>query len=238
MGERERCESDAWVAEPCPLDEPACEAGNCVLRGPQMVGVGAFYVDSTEVTVAQYREFLTARGDDFSGQPGVCAWNDSYYDPARAFNPDDWPITYVDWCDAAAYCAWAGKRLCGSVGGGPIAADDFLEPAMSQWYLACGGPEGGSHPNGDPECNSSGDTQPIAPVGSFAGCEGFYPGLFDLEGNVAEWVDACDGMAGAEDTCYLAGGSIIDNTSFCTNTLADYPRNGTARPFGFRCCSG
>ena len=65
--------------------------------------------------------------------------------------------------------------------------------------------------------------------------------LFDLEGNVAEWVDACERSnpaSPAADICYLAGGSIIDNQSFCTEAFDEYTRETTARPFGFRCCSG
>jgi len=64
----------------------------------------------------------------------------------------------------------------------------------------------------------------LAPVASFPGCEGFYPGLFDLEGNVAEWVDSCDGSSGPNDHCTLAGGSEIDQIAYCTETFTDMLR--------------
>jgi sulfatase modifying factor 1 len=234
---REVCTAGQWASSACPVTQPACAAGQCALQGPPLVQVSGFTIDGTEVTVAQYQQFLNAKGSDTSGQPSVCAWNKSY-DSAAALNPATWPITNIDWCDAFAYCAWAGEHLCGKIGGGPLAGADVLVETKSQWFLACGGPGGSSHPNSSSKCNSSGGTGDLAPVGSTAGCQGFYPGIFDMEGNAAEWVDSCDSTdAGATDTCHLLGGSYIDNQSYCTESF-DYPRNETAYPFGFRCCGG
>jgi formylglycine-generating enzyme required for sulfatase activity len=78
----------------------------------------------------------------------------------------------------------------------------------------------------------------VAPVGTFLGCEGFYPGLFDMEGNVAEWVDLCEGTGGAADICYALGGSVVDSQSYCTEIPYDFPRDGKYFTTGFRCCSG
>jgi hypothetical protein len=42
----------------------------------------------------------------------------------------NFPITNVDWCDAYAYCAGIGKRLCGKIGGGTLdqgGLDDVIE---------------------------------------------------------------------------------------------------------------
>jgi hypothetical protein len=236
---RETCTGGQWKSDPCPLNRPACEAmGQCVVRGPTMVAVGSFYVDSTEVTVAHYKAFLTAKGNDTSNQSSVCSWNTNYYDPVQAMSPDTWPISYVDWCDAAAFCKWAGKRLCGKVGGGAIPQAQLFEQNSSQWYLACGGTGGGTHPNGNSVCNSNNGNGTLAPVASFPGCEGNYPGLFDLEGNAAEWVDSCSSTAGANDTCSLMGGSFFDSKSYCTEVYDDRLRSDTAVSFGFRCCSG
>jgi formylglycine-generating enzyme len=234
---RERCEDGDWVSDPCPLDEPACVSGRCELRGPTMVKVGSFYIDSTEVTVADYVAFLDAKGDDTSGQPQVCSWNTSFYDDTPV-DPDNWPITWVDWCDAHAYCDWAGKRLCGAIEGGAVAEAAVLDQTVSQWFLACGGSYGSSHPNANADCNSTGGNGGLAAVGSHAECEGFYPGLFDMEGNAAEWVDSCRAESGATDICMLVGGSHIDNQSYCTEYFDEFERDTTAGPFGFRCCSG
>jgi sulfatase modifying factor 1 len=234
---RERCGDSGWVSDACPLDTPACDAGECVLRGPEMIRVGAFYVDATEVTVADYIEFLDVPADQRAAQPDVCSWNTMFYD-GDPLEPDDWPITYVDWCDAWSYCDWAGKRLCGAREGGAVAPADALDQDHSQWFLACGGPGGGSHPNDDPVCNSSGGFGSLEAVGSNAGCEGHYPGLFDMEGNAAEWVDSCGAETGASDVCMLLGGSYVDSKSYCSEVFDEFSRDTSAHPFGFRCCSG
>jgi formylglycine-generating enzyme required for sulfatase activity len=209
-----------------------------VVRGPVMVSVGSFYIDSTEVTVADYKKFLAAKGSDTGGQPSECSWNTAYWDSTNAMNPDTWPITNVDWCDARAFCAWAGKRLCGKIGGGSVTAEAhlFTAPPTNEWYLACGGPAGGTHPNANPTCNSNDGFGNLAPVGSYPGCEGFYPGLFDMEGNAAEWIDGCGTSEGGA-VCFLLGGAIFDQQSYC-DEVYDYSPDTLAVSFGFRCCGG
>lgn len=208
------------------------------LPGPTLIEAGGYAVDSTEVTVGQYKEFLKAKAGDVTGQPEACSWNDSYYDVASVpLENEMWPVANVDWCDATAYCSWAGKRLCGAIGGGAIEFGDFGDPAKSQWFRACGGPLGQPHPNTDWECNDNGGFDDLAPVASFPGCEGFYAGLFDLQANVAEWVDSCNGSSGQEDHCILAGGSALNQDAYCNQAFTDIERAETSPYFGFRCCS-
>lgn len=242
---REVCTAGSWLPQPCPLAQPACDGeGQCVVRGPALVSVGNFFVDATEVSVSQYGQFLTAKGSDVSGQSEVCSWNQEYWDYGAhpIMEPANQPITYVDWCDAAAYCSWAGMHLCGRIGGGAIDRSEVFEPTLSQWYVACGGPGGGTHPNDSPMCNSSQGFSDVADVATFPGCEGYFPGLFDMEGNVSEWVDGCDSTAGAADVCYQMGGNIFDPGSYCTEVYNDaedaFRRDEKAVASGFRCCSG
>jgi len=229
---RMRCEEGRWVSDPCPQDAPACQDGACVLRGPVMVDVGDFLIDATEVTAAHYLAFLEARGDDVSGQPPECSWNTEYWDASNSMNPDDSPVTYVDWCDARAYCAWAGKRLCGRIGGGSIDTVSALDENQSQWFRACGGPLGAGRPNPAAECNDDGN---ISAVGSYAECEGYPTGVFDMVGNVEEWIDGCDDDSGADGTCYVVGGSYLEY-SWCDRLPYGARRDRRVRPFGFRCC--
>ena len=106
-----------------------------------------FCIDTTEVTRAEYRDFLLATAGDAAGQRATCAWNDSFAPAARGcpvstFQPEtqgDRPVVCIDWCDAVAYCAWAGKRLCGQIGGGSLPGffGGAFDPARSQWHAAC-----------------------------------------------------------------------------------------------------
>lgn len=207
-----------------------------------MAKATSFYIDSTEVTKAQYDLFLTAKGTDVSGQSAACTWNKSYT-PAGAAVDDPRPIVNVDWCDAAAYCAWADKRLCGAIGGGTLATADLNNPAKAQWYLACGGAAEERYPYGGftkkvDYCNEYFSGY-MADAGKFNKCEGHYTGIFDMVGNAAEWIDSCDTAGGADhslDNCQLEGGSFIRDDYTC-QTYFDSPRNDHADVFGFRCCS-
>lgn len=221
---------------PCAAPTPTCQAGKCVSRGARMIKAGSSYVDSTEVTVESYQLFLAAKGDDTAGQADECAWNDSYAPAVKLAAPKQ-PVTHVDYCDAVAYCSWADKRLCGKIGGGALAFADLASPTKSQWFAACGGPKGQPYPYGTqpiPEaCNSDGMS--VEPVASHPECQGFADGLFDMVGNVAEWVDACDASSGAADGCETIGGSYLDSGTCSLSSLKH--RDEQLPNVGFRCCS-
>ena len=62
-----------------------------------------FYMDVTEVTVGQFKKFLSEADHPFDSK----LWGKFYkYSPA-----DKHPMIYVTWFDATAYAEWAGKRL-------------------------------------------------------------------------------------------------------------------------------
>jgi sulfatase modifying factor 1 len=209
-------------------------------------------IDPTEVTQAQYQQFLATQVPT-EGQEGLCSWNTSY---APAVSPDcdppndpnylNRPIICIDWCDAVAYCKWAGRHLCGRIGGGSILPQDGNDPAKSEWYAACS--KGGSRPYAYPygasyikdKCNTG--LQHVTPVdvGYYTECEGGYPGIFDMSGNVEEWEDACDSGAAngpSEDGCLIRGGAFWsdDKQSRCDSSSKP-PRSGVSHDWGFRCC--
>ncbi len=254
---------------------PQCPAG----RGPTMVQIpgpegGAYCIDSTEVTNAQYSVFLRDTAGDAGGQPTACAWNKTFavqdqdggpppascgYDPvSRA----DYPVQCIDWCDARAFCAWAGKRLCRPIGGthqfAAYSPMDFMvvgDPRFDERKNAC--TSGGRHPYvyGDNyvagRCIDS-QFDATAPVMSAPGCQSpevGYAGVFDLLGNVWEFHDACLGDGGASDICAILGGSAIDvNSESCMGIALMPPnltpsyvlaerRTYTSDLLGFRCCA-
>jgi formylglycine-generating enzyme len=236
---------------PCVTPDPICDIGACVHRGPTLVAIESvdasqkYWVDATEVTNGQYNDFLNAQVtlQSDSKSPAFCAWNDSYGTPNVSDSANQ-PVSRVDWCDAYAYCAWAGKRLCGKIGGGVVPQADVANKDVDQWYLACRGKADTAYPYGDGyvgvACNgadmSVGGTVPVA---TDADCEGGFPGLFDMSGNVAEWEDSCTGSSGANDTCRVRGGSYTaaSDKLTCDFTPTVLRSVATAKNIGFRCCA-
>jgi formylglycine-generating enzyme required for sulfatase activity len=211
-------------------------------------------IDRTEVTQKQYAEFLAA--GVVASQPPECAFNTTFvpgqlaagiacspslYDP---IGRPDAPVRCVDWCDAYAFCSWAGKRLCRAIGGGVLAFAQYADPSKSEWMVACGGDPPRDYPYGvvytpgachaDPDAGSL-DPFPVATAPS---CVGSVSGLFDMSGNVAEWEDACDADAGKDDVCRIRGGGNLSSPSAlaCAGNGSG-PRGAMGTLTGFRCCA-
>jgi len=206
-------------------------------------GADTYCIDATEVTNEAYAKFL-ATNPSVESQPPVCAFNDSFQPgtwPA-ASGEEKHPVTEVDWCDARAYCAWAGKRLCGRIGGGTLLYADYQDPKRSEWFNACSAEGTRDYPYAgiyDAEaCNGvDKDLNGTVEVGSLEGCEGSVPGLFDMSGNVLEWEASCDGELGDKDLCRVRGGSYGDNNSTLRCNYPHTVARGTKLPrIGFRCC--
>jgi formylglycine-generating enzyme len=208
---------------------------------------GLFAIDATEVTNAEYQKFLTSTAAlDAGASDPNCAWKRSHAPLVGCSRNTaaDAPVSCVDWCDAQAYCAWAGKRLCGGMSGSTISPTDSPDPGLSRWTRACAGGVGKAYSYGDTlepgRCNErSADAGAPRPVGSFARCEGTPSGLFDMLGNVAEWEDACD-LAGPspDNRCSARGGSYDTLAVDVRCAFVQLRTRSTAEPgIGFRCCS-
>jgi formylglycine-generating enzyme required for sulfatase activity len=153
--------------------------------GHQTVHTPAFLIDPTEVSNRQYAEFLRATHRD---PPHY--WP-APYDPSI----DDLPVVGVCWEDAAAYAAWAGKRL----------------PTLPEWLAATGVVLGRPFPWVDAEAGSGSSRGNVrgtprsgppsreaewkcylenaVAVGSCP--EASTPeGVFHLYGNVSEWTES------------------------------------------------
>jgi formylglycine-generating enzyme len=232
------------------------KAGPALVEVPSPSG-GTMCIDETEVTVEQYQAFVSA-GVSLGGQPPVCAANKSYERDGACSQKKtvctgpDCPVTCVDWCDAHAYCAWAGKRLCGAFSGGAVNPNDIGDPKLSQWMHVCSSGTGqfgakNSFPYGntfDPlVCDTADGTQcdPYATckalhVKSHPGCvaTGDFAGIYDMSGKVWEWEDNCGG-----GTCRVRGGSaysvaIANACGYASDPLSQLQGFDSV---GFRCCS-
>lgn len=226
---------DAVVSSRCPNG-----------RGPTMLPVdapgGSFCIDTTEVTRAHYVAFLDS-APSTTGQPAACAWNTSFSSGVASVDmtKTDHPMVKVDWCDAVAFCAWAGKRLCGAIGSGALLTTaQTTDPTKSEWMFACtrGGTRG--FPYGQVEdittCNTDNPAGTTEPVGKRAACAGGFPGLFDMSGNVSEWENACSGTSPSGDFGCVNRGGNWATSGRCSYSSIDSVQ-GTSSDWGFRCCA-
>lgn len=178
------------------------ETGHPDERPVQRVTLSAYAIDRYEVTHAQYQRYVIEAG---GAAPPY--WTGSAY-PAGL---DDYPVLGIRWEDAAAYCAWAGKRL----------------PSEAEWERACRGDDGQTYPWGDRW--DAGRAQVDRAPGSFR------PGAGGQarEGTAAEalWpllMDAGQGRAGpfpAPVGSHPAGASpfgVLDMAGNAAEWAADY----------------
>jgi len=137
---------------------------------------GGLWIDRREVTSADYAEFLAAV--EASGHATCPAGERRRFPAGKDHTPSaaapspDHPVASVDHADAAAYAAWAGKRL----------------PTAAEWRLAA---FGGRPPAVDAANLRGVDDGHLwagpAGVGHRAPC-----GARALVGNAAEWLAAAD----------------------------------------------
>jgi sulfatase modifying factor 1 len=256
-----------------------CFSGGCSstcptsLHGPPLVkvptpGGGIMCIDSTEVTIGQYEEFVADRAGDASGQIPECEWNLYFHPPDECTGgpstlpePLKHPQECVDWCDAAAFCSWAGKRLCGGLDQRNVPMADLADATKDAWYNACSSGGVNHYPFGD-TCNTmpcilTGLVSIQVPAGYGCQASGAYQGVWDLVGNVAEWEDSCsrDPIGGGKnDFCQIRGRGN-GAASSVPGSCADWDRDDTAwcsavpigstrrcrsclgRHVGFRCCA-
>lgn len=155
-----------------------------------------FWIDKTPVTNRQFARFVQATGYKTTAeQTGIgCAntgekWEDvvgaDWQHPGGPatdiHDKADHPVVQVSWADAAAYAAWAGKRL----------------PTEQEWEKAARGTDGRLYPWGNQMpthalCNFDKYEKGTTPVGQ-SSPQGDSPyGCVDMAGNVWEWTSSDD----------------------------------------------
>lgn len=200
-----------------------------------------YYIDRHEVTNAKYEECVKDGKCEAPKKVGSESQTSYYDNPAFA----DYPVIYVTWSDADAYCKYVGKRL----------------PSEAEWEKAVRGTSIKTYPWGDskPTCTlanvfntasgstCSGDTQV---VGSYPDGKSQF-GVMDMAGNVFEWVNdwysdsyyknaSSNNPTGPTEGTYrvLRGGGWSSNGVFLRTASRSYdPDFNNSKDTGFRCAS-
>jgi formylglycine-generating enzyme required for sulfatase activity len=231
---------------------PQCQG----VKGAPMVflddGLGngtGYCIDVREVSVAEFNTFKQLVGDT-PKQQAPCSANLGWQNIGES---SQLPMRYVDWCDATAFCAWAGKRLCGRIGGGAnTTSTEASDPTLDEWFRACTNAGTSVYPYGDAFngniCNTHTPGNNVDDVGSNVGCHGTgdpFDKLFDMSGNVGEWTAYCDPDSGGavpdeDEYCYLRGGdftTVVPETSGrCDYTEKKQRLEAPTITMGIRCC--
>lgn len=207
----------------------------------------AFYIDRNLVTAADYAKFIQEKGPTGpKGEmyldvtdPDVLVLNISgKWLPKEGF--ENHPVGELSRYGAAAYCAWAGKRL----------------PSEAEWEKAARGTDGRLYPWGNDMPRSD-----LAFIGSYRGQTvpvGRFPkgaspyGVLDMAGQVWEWTRSVyktypynpkDGREepAAADTVVARGGhsgSGPEGLASTSREAVDAGRGATGHAYiGFRCVS-
>jgi formylglycine-generating enzyme required for sulfatase activity len=209
------------------------------------VFLDAFYIDKYEVTNSLYKICVDA---------GICTkpYNRSSNNRPQYYGNsefDDYPVIYVDWYQAKAYCEWRGARL-------PTEAEweKAARGTDERYYSWAGNVNGGANTTGATVW--TGDT---TKVGKYALGKSPY-GAYDMTGNVWEWVNdwyksdyysTLGGNAinpqgpsegdskvlrgGSWTPCWrVGGGGCVEGSASTFNRHRDYPSR-FYYDVGFRC---
>jgi len=190
----------------------------------RVVEIKPFYIDQYEVTNEAYQKFVA------TGRVQPKGWADDSYPNGEG----RYPVTGVSWQDAQDYATWAGKRL----------------PKEEEWeYVARGGAKEYLYPWGNDWIGGNANVLRsskwlLAPVGSFSQDRSALGDVFDLAGNVSEWVG--DSYQFDRRLKVIRGGNAIEK-QLNTQRLCDFPvapgagkdkdayERSTLRKVGFRC---
>lgn len=191
---------------------------------------GASYsILATEVTVAQFFECVGAKVCDTQTITPTSEWG-----PTCNYGRPDFgrhPINCINYMGAEQVCRFAEGRIC----------------TDQEWLSACAGPEQRPFPYGPDfdlaRCNMQGESSKVdgrpletAPVRSYKGCVGGIDGLWDMSGNVNEWVNGCKG-----NYCKFLGGGYMGNDpvhhfNSCSGVCAGNQKEFSSATIGVRCC--
>ena len=184
-------------------------SGGPLTDGTTRVELPDFWMDKYEVTNREFKRFVDAGGyrepkywngsfgvvgdfRDKTGRPGPAGWTLGTFPEGQA----DYPVSGMSWYEAAAYSAFAGKRL----------------PTSFHWRRAIGNVLFGHVVASMGNFNGQ-SAEPVArlkDLGPF--------GTYGLAGNVKEWIWNATG-----DQHYVVGGAWNDPSYMALNREARSP---------------
>jgi formylglycine-generating enzyme required for sulfatase activity len=160
-----------WMGSDAQQDQIAYEAE----QPQQRVHLPDYHIARTPTTNAQYAAFVKA-----SGHLAPSYWEEGNMPEGK----EDYPVAYVSWYDAVAYCKWLSQKR----------SRMYCLPSEAEWEKAARGIDGEIYPWGDvwdpARCNSK-ESDPDEPTLVQAYPDGGSPyGLLDMAGNVWEWTNS------------------------------------------------
>lgn len=201
-------------------------------RPVERVLVDRFYIAETEVTNAEYSEFIRE-----TGHSSPHGWDGDKFPPDTA----DFPIVNVSWKDAVDFCEWKSSKL------GLTAR----LPTEAEWELAARGSERLKYPWGGEWNNEAAISKEtggkVSAVKSFP-INRTGSGVYDMVGNVWEWVaddiDASDAVSDSDAEAarkegrrlrIVKGGSAEESSKdMDAQSRYEVPENTKVKVIGFR----
>jgi hypothetical protein len=225
------------VARAQVVDPVLIPPGAFYYQDGQLITLPEFNIDVTEVTIAQYAEFLAAVGDsheyDHLDQPTGKSHRNQQWDRLYEVAVEqgelegvniniNFPAAFVDWFDAYAYARWRGRRL----------------PTEQEWEKAARGSSGQRYPWGpDDRAHAAniyqGDPkQKWALPGAYVLDRSPY-GVLDMGGNLSEWTQSVDPSGNP----VIRGGNFGNISADVTRRITNQPSVTLSDRIGFRTVS-
>ena len=223
---------DAWI-EGHPQDKRERFADE---QPQSRVRLAGYWIGRAEVTNAQYLRFVQA-----TGHPAPEHWKSGQAPPGL----ENFPVVYVAWQDASAYCEWAGGRLPRELEWEKAArgADGRLFPWGNRWdSKRCRNFElvtGREYATAEKSTQAlsvwlashDGVREGPAAVGSYPAGASPY-GCVDMAGNVWEW---CGDWYEKGAYARYASGNLAARTSGRWKVLRGGSWHAAHLPLYFRC---
>ncbi|MCX7044704.1 MAG: SUMF1/EgtB/PvdO family nonheme iron enzyme [Candidatus Sumerlaeota bacterium] len=206
----------------------------------QMIGIegttqtcDGYWMGATEVTNAQYKAFLVDSGYDGSRDADWDYLKHIKSGDKYASSGDDYPVVYVSWYNAKAFCDWLSKKT----------GKRYCLPSEAQWEHACRAGSTGDYCFGSDAsllgeyawCIDNPGTGMKIHVHPVAQKKANQWGLYDMHGNVTEWCKDLVSSSGAGGVVRGGDWSFYPERCRASSRFVAYP-GAASDGCGFRIC--